>query len=325
MPFPVVKRYFLNFRNSDTGLAPIFTFFQRADTFGATSPASPVGGIVEKSNGEYYFDWTWTTKNDPDIVFMVDGGASIPTEEVRYIKGAISPRDAFLDEPISQIVTDVWSDSTAYAAGQKGLRVDQLGDPTDNSAAATVFGKALLYKESIRGDTAGNNDGKSGQAVFNEVLTVAGDVWEELLAGHLGAGKAGQALFDASNLTIDNAAIATAVWDKSISGYNTAGQAGTQLNVAANHPALVDLIYDEPTAGHASAGTFGKMFSDSLAHALAARKVAFGKWKIESFQLTLYDVDGLTPIQVFDLRDDNDNPTNTKVYRRNPTLPVVPP
>ena len=430
MPFPVTARYFLDFRNSDTGLTPTFTFFQRADTFGATSPVTPAGGIIEKSNGRYYFDWIWTSKNDPDIVFEADGGASIPTEEVRYIKGTLSPRDRFLDEPISQVVTDVWTDSVSYAAGQKGKRVDQLGDPTDLSSAATMFGKELLYKESIRGDSAGTGDGSNVKQVFDrigapvgatisadiagvqttantintkvgtpagasvsaDIAAVKGDtaaikaktdnlpadpasvtavdaardsvkgaqlldisqiaggaafvpathnlkaifdavgsvatpagvaaaVWDELLAGHLGAGKAAQALYDAASNTVDNAAIATAVWNKDISAVTGAGLAGKQLNTAANQAQLVDLIFDEPTAGHTTAGTFGKAATDTLAHALMARKVLMGKWKIASFQLTLYDVDGVTPIQVFDLKDDLGNPTNTKVFERQNLIP----
>lgn len=214
MPFPVATRYFLNFRNSDTGLTPTFVFFQRADTFGATTPASPVGGIIEKSNGEYYFDWTWSTPTDPDIVFEVDGGASIPTEEVRYIKGTISPRDRFLDEPISQVVTDIWSDNTAYTAGQKGKRVDDIGAPTDTSAAATVFGKTKLYEESVKGVDNRNLTEVAGTG-FNtttDSLKVISDNVDQI------------------NTETDPAAIANAVWNELISSHQTAGTMGRILN-----------------------------------------------------------------------------------------------
>lgn len=214
MPFPVTARYFLNFRNSDTGLTPTFVFFQRADTFGATSPASPVGGIVEKSNGEYYFDWTWSTKTDPDIVFEVDGGASIPTEEVRYIKGTISPRDRFTDEPVSQVVTDVWTDNTAYSAGQKGKRVDDIGAPTDTSAAATVFGKTKLYEESVKGVDNRNLTEMAGTG-FNTTTDSLKVISDNI---------------DTINLNTSAASISNAVWNELISSHQTAGSMGRVLN-----------------------------------------------------------------------------------------------
>jgi hypothetical protein len=166
MSFPVTARYFLNFRNSDTGLTPAFVFFKEAVApFNDVAPPT----VVERSNGMYWFDWTWTTPTDVDIIFEVDGGPSIPTEEVRYIKGTISPRDRFLDEPISQIVTDVWTDSASYAAGQKGKRVDDIGAANDTSATPSLFGKTLLYKENIRGDAPGMSDGNDVKQVYTRI------------------------------------------------------------------------------------------------------------------------------------------------------------
>lgn len=164
--FPGTKRYFISFRKSDVLLTPTFSFFKNASTFANISAPT----IYELQDGRYYFDWTFTTKNDPDIVFQVDGGSSIPTEEVRYANGQISPRDLFLDEPISQVVTDVWTDSTTYSAGQKGLRVDQIGDPSNTSASSTVFGKVLLYTERIRGDSAGLTDGEDIKTARDRVM-----------------------------------------------------------------------------------------------------------------------------------------------------------
>lgn len=162
-----MARYFLRFRHSDTGLTPTFsdgnTYFKKASDLSLVAPPA----IVEASNGSYYFDYTPTF----DIVFEVDGGVSIPTEEVRYIADTISPKDIFIDEPVSQVKTDVWSDNTVYAAGQKGKRVDDIGAAADTSATASVFGKTLLYKEAIRGDSAGLSDGKNELQVFNQIGT----------------------------------------------------------------------------------------------------------------------------------------------------------
>jgi hypothetical protein len=167
MPFPVTPRYFLNFRNSDTGLTPSFLSFKNATTFaniaGPSIIESPAGG------GTYYFDWTWTTTADADIVFEVDGGASIPTEEVRYIKGALSPRDRFLDEPISQVVTDVWNDVANRAVGTKGDFVEHIGIDTDAVNAATVFGQVYKARDVVMGGTGFGGTGVDVKTVKDTI------------------------------------------------------------------------------------------------------------------------------------------------------------
>lgn len=87
--FPIVARYFIRFRHSDTGIVPVFTFFKK------TSDYSDLGqpAISEVGGGVYAFDYTWVSSIDSDVVFEVDGGASIPTEEIRYVSDVISVRD----------------------------------------------------------------------------------------------------------------------------------------------------------------------------------------------------------------------------------------
>jgi hypothetical protein len=90
--FPIVARYKLRFRQSDTGLTPTFLRFRRMDTL---ADLLPHPNIQELGGGDYYFDYTWVALTDPDVEFSVDGGASIPTEEVRYISDALSVRDYY--------------------------------------------------------------------------------------------------------------------------------------------------------------------------------------------------------------------------------------
>ena len=153
-----MARYFLRFRHSDTGLSPSFTYFKKAiDLSAQVSPP-----ISEVGNGTYCFDYSPSF----DIVFEVDGGASIPTEEVRYIADTISPKDQYVDEPISQVKTDVWTDANPYSTNQKGFNVnlappikaetDKIGDSTDASSATTVFGQMKAREAGIRG--ASNRD-----------------------------------------------------------------------------------------------------------------------------------------------------------------------
>lgn len=90
MAFPITARYKLRFRHTDTGLDPRFTRFRRLDTLADITPQPE---IMELGGGDYAFDYTWLTKTDPDVDFEVDGGPSIPTEEVRYISDLLSVRD----------------------------------------------------------------------------------------------------------------------------------------------------------------------------------------------------------------------------------------
>lgn len=89
MAFPITARYKLRFRHSDIGLSPVFLRYAIFSTGVAIVPP-PV--IYEIGNGDYYFEIIWLTADDPDIEFEVDGGDSIPTEEVRYISGVTTVR-----------------------------------------------------------------------------------------------------------------------------------------------------------------------------------------------------------------------------------------
>ena len=48
------------------------------------------------------------------------------------------------------------------------------------------------------------------------------------------------------------------------------------------------------------------------------RKAAFGRWKIENNQLTIYDDDGTTPLEVFNLKDSAGDPSMESVFERAP-------
>lgn len=164
-----MARYFLRFRHSDSALTPTFTYFKNAATLADISSPPAINGPVD-ADGTYYFDYVPAV----DVIFEVDGGAGISDETIRYISDTISPRDIFVDEAISQVKSDVWNDTTSYSAGKKGKRVDDIGAVADNSATSSLFGKSLLYKESIRGDSAGTSDANSVKDVFTRVGAPAG-------------------------------------------------------------------------------------------------------------------------------------------------------
>ena len=124
-----MARYFLRFRHSDTGLTPTFNFFKRASDLATISPP-PVG---EVGFGTYYFDYSPVA----DVTFEVDGGSSIPTEEVRYIADTISARDGFFDQPVSTLAGNI----AAIKA-----ETDLIGATTDTSGF-TIFDKINEIKD----------------------------------------------------------------------------------------------------------------------------------------------------------------------------------
>jgi hypothetical protein len=182
--YPFTARYFVRFRHSDTALTPSFTYFKRSDTLvGVTAPT-----ISEVGGGTYYFDYIFSAADAPDIVFEIDGGASIPTEEVRYISDTISMKDHFIDEPVSQVVTDVWSDTIAYGGGSKGEQLSFIGTGADDIRnETTLFGRLYSATAQIMGASPGewtpfpDFGGNTVKEVYDRIGTpVAGDISTDL-------------------------------------------------------------------------------------------------------------------------------------------------
>lgn len=107
-----------------------------------------------------------------------------------------------------------------------------------------------------------------------------------------------------------------------------------ELNTADNAEALVDLIYDEPAIDHISSGTFGEMVNqisaststllmdvnDVMTLVELAVKYQANRTKIDhtNAQMTIFDVDCVTPLRTFQLLDGNGNPSITEMCERVP-------
>lgn len=107
-----------------------------------------------------------------------------------------------------------------------------------------------------------------------------------------------------------------------------------ELSITDNADAIVDLIYDEPTLDHISTGTFGEMFNqleastntllmdvtDVKALINIAIKYQANRTKInhDLAQMTIYDVDCVTPLRTFQLLDGDGNPSITEMCERVP-------
>ena len=59
-------------------------------------------------------------------------------------------------------------------------------------------------------------------------------------------------------------------------------------------------------------------WGDYVDDIVEARQAAMGRWVITGNQLTLYEDDGITPFQVFDLKDSEGNPSSSRIFERDP-------
>jgi hypothetical protein len=74
---------------------------------------------------------------------------------------------------------------------------------------------------------------------------------------------------------------------------------------------IAEAVWDEPMTGHATSGTAGEML-------VLLQQVAANRLRVVSNQMIFYAVDGITPVLIFDLKDEAGNPTMTNVFERVP-------
>jgi hypothetical protein len=79
---------------------------------------------------------------------------------------------------------------------------------------------------SVTGNIGGNVTGSVGSVTGLTTSTIADQVWDEILSGHVIAGSSGLALATASSGGVDPSVLADAIWDEILSGHTTAGSAG---------------------------------------------------------------------------------------------------
>lgn len=118
-----MARYYIRFKHTDTGLLPSFIYFKKSfDLSDVASPPVITELVSAGAGGTYYFDYAPTF----DIVYEIDGGASVAEVTIRYQSDTIGPADTWVDEPTSQVASDVWTDSNGYADGTRGAALTRL-------------------------------------------------------------------------------------------------------------------------------------------------------------------------------------------------------
>jgi len=141
--------------------------------------------------------------------------------------------------------------------GRLDLLIDAIKAITDELASAANAASAV-WASAIRLLTAGTNivlAKGTGVTGFNDptVGAIADQVWDESIAGHVGAGSTGEALTNAGAAGVPPTvgAIADAVWDEAIAGHagvGSTGEALTSAGGAGTPPTVAEIateVYDQ--------------------------------------------------------------------------------
>jgi len=107
--------------------------------------------------------------------------------------------------------------STASVTGSVGSVVGNVGGNVVGNVSGNVVGS--VGSVALNGITAASLD----VSAVNEIVD---QVWDEILAGHLGVGSTGEALSNAAAASPSAATIADAVWDELRAGHVIAGSFG---------------------------------------------------------------------------------------------------
>ena len=255
-----MARYFLRFRHSDTGLTPTFLTFKKASDLSLVTPPG-ITEITAPLNGSYYFDYTPTF----DIIFEVDGGASIPTEEVRYISDTISPKDTYVDEPTSQVKDDVWNDTANRAVTTKGDYVENIANIASTVWDATLAGHttAGTFGQTLQLEDSGSvqTGGLSTEVKLRAGASAITNFYKNgLIAITSGTGVGQSRSITAYDGTTKLATIDRAWGTQPVAadGYIILPAAPSSGGAAPSAATVAAAVWDEVTSTHTTAGSFGQ-------------------------------------------------------------------
>ena len=318
------RRVYFDLRDATDGITPETgeaAGQPEISTNGGAFTDTGIGTLTHIGNGRYFAD--------PTQAAVATAGDVIETR-FKSANTAESPGDtlqivAFDPDDIVRLGLTALPAAAAEAAGglyTRGTGAGQINQPANGRIDTNVvaMAAAVITAAAIATDAIGAAKFAQGAADkvwdtaariltantnFNDpaVAAIADAVWDEPVAGHVGAGSFGKTdadiLADTNELQGDDvpgliaalndptvAAIADGVWDEPVAGHVGAGSFGkTDADILAdtnelqtdNIPSLIsglndptaaviaDAVWDEAVAGHVSAGTFGKTDADILA------------------------------------------------------------
>lgn len=184
-----------------------------------------------------------------------------------------------------------------------------MGATDTVTASVTSIANDAITAASIATDAIG-----SDALALTAIDEIVDATWNELIAGHTGAGSTGLALSSASAPTVDQ--IADAVWNELIAGHLLAGSTGLALNSASAPTAdqVADAVWNEDATGHVAANSTGNYLRTAYA-------LATGRLKIDDVakQLILYMPDGTTEIARWNIYNSAGALASTNVFDRQRT------
>lgn len=157
-----LQPYTIMFRAQDTALtlneSSFSLFVKQSDGSAPTNPAP--ANFRNDGFGVYTFFY------DPreEVIFVVDGGADIPSASDRFVRGVMSPVDSMLDATVSSRAQA--SELTALRADYTQARAQRL-DNLDAAVSATATSAEV----------------QAFQTTMDEILDYQEGKWEILLTG----------------------------------------------------------------------------------------------------------------------------------------------
>jgi len=81
---------------------------------------------------------------------------------------------------------------------------------------------------------------------------------------------------------------------------------------------IADQVWNEAVTDHVVAGSTGKILDTIDDNVALIKKIEGNRWRIDTSAktLTIYDDDGVTPIKVFNLKDETGTASTDRVYER---------
>lgn len=232
-------------------------------------------------------------------------------------KADVSNLDVAVSTRSSHSAADVWSAGSRTLTSFGTLVQDIWDKATSSLTTAGSIGKLLVDNIDAAITSRSSHAASAVWSVVTRVLTAAtnitsdGGMIDQAKIAHLDADISTRSSHGdpTSNIKGSPGKTNQEVYD------NERGTDGAYTGTPPTKEQIADQVWDEATADHESAGSFGKLVGQGITY---LKQKEQGKWEIKNNQLIFYDDDGVTPIRTFNLFDENGNATSSNPFKREP-------
>ena len=315
---------FIASKTGKTGLTVTVDIHEVQAGLGTITLVVNAGATTEIGNGMYAAEYASATVGRRYLATFKTADATVDQQHVACWMTEVADVGRI---PTGGIATTTFSagaiDAAAINAGAITSAKFASGAITADAIASAAITAAKIAAAAITSAKFDAGAIASGVIAQNAYLTMADRVWDELTAGHTGAGSFGKLLGETGVTLADDAitedklettavallgaAAAGYVWDALIASYTVSGSFGERLNALATLAATVDAMWagleslstDSP-AGPAS--TIREMWIQTW-------RRMFKKAVLTATTLTTYADDGSTPVTTQAVADDGTSQT----------------